>query len=427
MPLSYRILLIGILFHIHSFCSLLAQHTSHPAEEAIQQSVAMGHAFPRMALCSASPKHIKICDSIQSSGLIPQGTRALILDQNKLKDILNLKGHHLALVLDYSDKEMTLLLEEQFLFTKTSKILTPLDLKGESPAAGRHFRGIVRDLPGSLASVSVFENEVMAVISTPFDGNINIALSEIENKTEKNAPIHVIFFEKNLPVIPDFLCGVEDPLPGMAHGGEAEHASALFDTRCRTVRIFLECDYKMYQDRNLQKSQVVNYVTGLFNVVKTLYANERVNLEISDIMVWTTPDPFPKTTLNEILFSYANYRRNTFNGDLAQLLSTAITQQAGGIAFVNVICNTYNGSSGPVSYARIDNNYQNLPVYSWSVMVMAHELGHNFGSWHTHSCVWGPNKDSQLDNCQPPDLGSCPPGPVPTAGGTVMSYCHLTG
>lgn len=50
----------------------------------------------------------------------------------------------------------------------------------------------------------------------------------------------------------------------------------------------------MYQDRNLQKNQVVSYVTSVFNVVKTLYANESVKLEISDIMVWTTQDPFPK-------------------------------------------------------------------------------------------------------------------------------------
>lgn len=152
-------------------------------------------------------------------------------------------------------------------------------------------------------------------------------------------------------------------------------------------------------------------MTSVFNVVKTLYANESVKIEISDIMVWTTQDPFPKTTLQNIIYGYADYRKNNFNGDLAQLVSTFPTQ--GGIAFVNGLCTPYNGQIGPHSYAYIYNTFNTLPTYSWTVEVMAHELGHNFGSWHTHSCVWGPQKNTQIDNCQPPDVGSCNPGPTP--------------
>lgn len=57
---------------------------------------------------------------------------------------------------------------------------------------------------------------------------------------------------------------------------------------------------------------------------------------------------------------------------------------------------------------------------------MTHEMGHNIGSPHTHNCVWGPNKNTSIDNCTIPDDGtSCTQGPRPTNGGTIMSYCHL--
>ena len=64
----------------------------------------------------------------------------------------------------------------------------------------------------------------------------------------------------------------------------------------------------------------------------------------------------------------------------------------------------------------------NLPTYSWNVEVITHELGHNFGSPHTQSCSW---PGGALDNCYATEEG-CPPGPAPTNGGTIMSYCHLT-
>lgn len=48
-------------------------------------------------------------------------------------------------------------------------------------------------------------------------------------------------------------------------------------------------------------------------------------------------------------------------------------------------------------------------------------MGHNVGSKHTHWCGW---PGGALDDCYTPE-GNCQPGPTPTNGGTIMSYCHL--
>src|SRR5690606_2449176 len=60
-------------------------------------------------------------------------------------------------------------------------------------------------------------------------------------------------------------------------------------------------------------------------------------------------------------------------------------------------------------------------------MAMTHEMGHGFGSPHTHACAWNGN-NTAIDGCGPAAGYSegCT-GPIPPEGGTIMSYCHLTG
>lgn len=69
------------------------------------------------------------------------------------------------------------------------------------------------------------------------------------------------------------------------------------------------------------------------------------------------------------------------------------------------------------------NSFSNYPEYSWSVLVMAHEFGHLFGSYHTHACAWNGN-NTAIDGCVEPENNACSRPPIPANGGTIMSYCH---
>ncbi|KAK6021998.1 PKD domain protein, partial [Ostertagia ostertagi] len=109
----------------------------------------------------------------------------------------------------------------------------------------------------------------------------------------------------------------------------------------------------------------------------------------------------------------------SYIGDYAHFLSTR--SLGGGIAYLlSNPCTTAKQFKSAVS--AINNTYFNFPTYSWTVEVVTHELGHNLGSNHTQWCGW---VGGALDNCYTTE-GGCSPGPQPSNGGTIMSYCHLT-
>ena len=116
---------------------------------------------------------------------------------------------------------------------------------------------------------------------------------------------------------------------------------------------------------------------------------------------------------------------NGYNGRLAHLLSTR--GLGGGIAYIDVLCSTNHPCAVSTS---LSTNIVEFPDYSWNVEVVTHEMGHNFGSQHTHKCVWNGN-NTQIDDCGSAagDTQPCydPNNPIIPDEGTIMSYCHLIG
>jgi hypothetical protein len=216
----------------------------------------------------------------------------------------------------------------------------------------------------------------------------------------------------------DFECHTPD-YPGAYSNSELESPLRSSSTDKYCLEIGFEVDYDIYQYRGSSASSVFSYVSYFFNQVKQIYASSDIDLKLSEVYVWDTESPYENSSSVEVLSKFRRNRK-VANGNLFQLLSF---KSSGGIAYVDVLC----ASSFEISFSSLKEVRGNpYPMYSWNVMVIAHELGHNIGSKHTHACVWNGN-GTAIDGCSSTE-GDCPtPNPrIPSGGGTIMSYCHIT-
>ena len=273
----------------------------------------------------------------------------------------------------------------------------------------KHYRGIVQGSQSSAVAISIFEDQVMGLITSDrIQGNLVIGKLN-------NTDTHIIYKDADIMDKMPFECGTDDSFKPFQQEDLEELAGERALSDC--VRLYLEVDYDIYQDKG-STFATADYITGLFNQVSTMYANENINTSLSPLVIWTQTSPYSGNSSSDLLNDFTAYRQG-FDGDLAQLLSY---QASGGIAYVDGLCSSNPDFS--MGFSSINSSYANVPAYSWSVMVVTHEFGHLFGSQHTHACVWNGN-GTAIDGCFTTEGGCADPG-NPSGGGTVMSYCHLT-
>lgn len=303
-------------------------------------------------------------------------------------------------------------------YLKPSKLLTDefslvTDKNEHIPyTPGLYYQGTVAGNTPSLAAWSLFNNNVVTVFSW---NNENFNLGVWKDKSNVNNNIYILYKDSDVQFERKFECGL-DKLPAEFKNINISntHSNQTQFTNC--VGVYFECDYQMYQDNGNSTTNVANFVTAFFNSVQTMYSNENIGIQISQIYTWTSADPYiPNTTSTDLLNTF-QATRTSYNGSVAHLLTTR-NLGVGGLAYLDVLCSPSNG----YGISNIDNNYIAYPTFSWTTEVVTHELGHNFGSHHTQWCGW---TGGAIDDCYTTE-GGCPAGPTPTNGGTIMSYCHL--
>jgi len=156
------------------------------------------------------------------------------------------------------------------------------------------------------------------------------------------------------------------------------------------------------------------YAANLFAASSAIYSRDvAICLTVSHMVVWTGPDPFEAYDSEGQLNAYTNYCQQNRGGvqrDLGHLL--ADLDGAGGIAWIDQLCSEYLGYA--VSNLDLDATFP-VQGYAWDINCITHEMGHNFGSEHTH-CY-----DPPIDCCYANECGCVQQDQL----GTVMSYCHL--
>ena len=338
-----------------------------------------------------------------------------------------------------------------------SSPLKVLDQNRNLLPVGNHlnYRGIVRNQADSLAALTLFSSrKAMGFVNVggeTFDfGNIRpskssgrplVGFDPRDEETVNESDI-IAHDTGNLdsggkscegdlaPPVSALLDPTGNSAPSADSNGSTPQAQALVSASIRPVRVTLVADYDLYLKYNSNSANLTNFITGLFNQVAILYGRDGITIEIAEIQIFTAPDPFASLTASAesfgFLTAFSDYmfkKTPQHIGDLAHLLS-ARPLMLGGVAYVGVVCNRASG----YGFSNIYNSYTAAPNYSWSVYVIAHEIGHNLGSPHTHRCAWNINgvANQAIDGCFPTEGGSCTKPALPSGGGTIMSYCHLT-
>ncbi len=307
-----------------------------------------------------------------------------------------------------------------------------------------HYRGLSRgDGTTGLAAVSVSKNCLRAVFEWQ-DQTWNLG-------PERNNPLsgqYVLYAEEEVTLPLEFVCFSETrPEADRAHVIDGATTTRSPLENC--VRVHAVANYGLYQRLNASIQETADYVAFMYNVVSAIYFLEQIRTVLSQIEIWTTPDPYAADDSRSALRSFGASLQNAVGGDLAHLLanySDSLGNNLGGRAWLDVLCDTFHmvDSSGPYAYSNVSSSFAELPTYSWDVNVVAHEMGHNLGAPHTHACVW--NADStQIDDCgnvwlttnNEDDDGDGTVDNVEEASacfdttnvilptsGTIMSYCH---
>ncbi len=245
---------------------------------------------------------------------------------------------------------------------------------------------------------------------------------------------------------PSWACGEEEgpgflafpPTPSKTAGSAASmdvEPDAITTLHSMTLAVDTDNEFMLNKASN-NATTANNYLASLIGAMSAIYERDllvRLLQGTTILRFSSTADPYAQNSngnassaeLNEFSNYWSANQAGVTRG-LAMLISGKQPQSnsASGIAWLNGLCSTSIG----YSFSKVFG-----PAFAVSndAKLVGHELGHNFGSPHTH-CYSPP-----IDNCFNGEGGcyaggtSCPAATtingVTNVRGTIMSYCHLLG
>ncbi len=239
---------------------------------------------------------------------------------------------------------------------------------------------------------------------------------------------------------PAWSCGEEQLPRNLAQITAPSKLGSVFSeaiTSIHTATIAVDTDNEFMSQKFADNTaSATNYIANLFAAMNVMYERDlliRLLQGTTILRVSSTPDPYASTTADTTvtkLNEFTDYWR-TNHGGVTRALAMQLSGKSGninsaaGVAWLNVLCNKNNGYSfSQVFKFAADTSASDAAL-------VGHELGHNFGSPHTH--CYSP----AIDSCYNAEGGcysgatSCPAATtingVTNVRGTLMSYCHTLG
>lgn len=320
-----------------------------------------------------------------------------------------------------------------------------------TPPRSVRFLGRVAGRPGSMVLLTVRESgEVRGLISAPGRGwVISTADSGLFSALEVDlatSPEHA------------FACGTDELEAATDLFGPRDNppapAALLGTSPVYQVDVAIETDQEYLGLFGGNTTNAADYAADILAYATLAYDRDvGARLAIPYLRLWTSADPWTQTNTQCAMFQLGKYWNDNMGGvsrSLTHLFSGKSSNS--GIAWIGVICAgafTYNsGSCGLTPQTSnygghygvssgLDGNFNpNTPATLWDTVVVAHEIGHNFNSPHSHCYANIGGNASPIDTCYNGQCGTtgchCGSTSLPSgcagsgqACGTVMSYCHL--
>jgi len=375
----------------------------------VEQLITANTTFTPVSVLTAAPYL-----EYQDNNKIVENATYAKLDNTALETVTTNKFEHIELAIPYQGNTLLVQLYKVNPLAEGFHVDTNKQLS-ITYNSGVYYRGIVKGDQNSVASISFFDNEVSGIVSGDEIDNLVIGKTDRKNPDSD----YIIYSDSKLKIQNNFQCHTKDNFVNEI----AEPVTSKSTVSNKCVTIYFEVDHDLFLANGANAMNSANWVTSLFNNVQTLYANDGISVALKSIYVWTTQDPYSGDDSSDYLFQFHD---NTcvFDADLGQLLGMDGGGNGGVAVGINGLCTQSN-----FSYSDVPFQFSNVPVFSWAVEVVTHELGHLMGSPHTHGCYWNGN-NTAIDGCGSSvgyTEGTCPQGPIPstTVKGTIMSYCHL--
>jgi len=189
---------------------------------------------------------------------------------------------------------------------------------------------------------------------------------------------------------------------------------------CRTITLAIETDEEFLGRFGGSVVSAQAYIETLVAATNEIFVRDtEAQFEIVFSRLWTTTDPWDAGSTSAQLTEFRNHWITNM-GHVPRNLAHFLSGRGlgGGVAWLNALC----GSHGYAVSANLNGSFPtplvNHSHQNWDIVVFAHELGHNVGTWHTHDTV---QYNPPLDDCYTSSgLGPC----TMRYGGTIMSYCH---
>ncbi|MBX7047474.1 MAG: T9SS type A sorting domain-containing protein [Ignavibacteria bacterium] len=285
------------------------------------------------------------------------------------------------------------------------------------------YMGKVKDKDNSFVTITFTQDRVMGIITS---GNETYTLGTTDENNPANDN-YILFQESLRKVKRNFVCGSETmEIPDRIKAMMKQYTPGK-DNMTSTflkAQIAVDVDFATYNSYGGNTTNATAWAMAHMAAVSATYVKEiNCQLIVSYLRIWTTQDPYTSTSGSTMLDQFRFDWIATQSGVprvVAHLLSRRQNLDVAGIAYLGVLCSTNLGYG---LSATLTGAAPNLPNYTYDVETTAHEIGHNFGSPHTHNCGWvgGP-----IDTCVEIE-GGCYSGPLHPTVGTIMSYCDISG